>query len=136
RRREDQHAADDRRHLVQPEAEAGHDTEVAATAPDRPEQVGMVVDVDAQELAVRRDDLRAEQTVDGEAVLARQEADAPAERDAADTHRTGVTEAGGEPMVASGPGVRAGGEPRAGPRRAAVHVDVERAKITQVEHEA
>ena len=39
RRRQDEHPADDRRQLVQPELEPGRDAEVAAAAADRPEQV-------------------------------------------------------------------------------------------------
>ena len=54
RRGQDQHAADDRADLVEPELEPGRDAEVAAAAADRPEQVGVRLGVHAQELARRR----------------------------------------------------------------------------------
>ena len=52
------------------------DAEVPAAAAQRPEQVGVVVGVDAQDLAVRRHDLGGEQVVDRHPVLADEEADA------------------------------------------------------------
>ena len=84
RRRQDEHPADDAGELVEPELEARHDAEVAAAAADRPEQVGLVLGVDAAQLAVGRDDLGREQVVDRQAVLAHEVADAAAGRDPAD----------------------------------------------------
>ena len=66
--------------VVEAVPEAGDDPEVAATAADRPEQVRVVVGVDEPDLAVGGHDLRGEQRVDREAVLAHQVADAAAER--------------------------------------------------------
>ena len=77
---------------VEPELEAGRDAEVAAAAADRPEQVRIVLGVDAEELAVGGHDLGGEQVVDREAVLADEVADAAAERDPADPDRAGVAE--------------------------------------------
>ena len=54
------------------------------------------------ELAVGGDDLRGEQVVDGQAVLAHEEADAAAERDPADPDRAGVAEPGREAVRAGG----------------------------------
>jgi hypothetical protein len=45
--------------------ERGDDTEVAAGAAQRPEQVGMVFVVGADECSVREDDLGGEDMVDG-----------------------------------------------------------------------
>ena len=64
---------------MQPEPEAGGDPEVAAAAPDGPEQVGVVLVVDLEDLAVGGDQLGREQVVDGQAVLADQEPDPAAE---------------------------------------------------------
>ena len=70
RRGQDQHPADDRADLLEPEAEPGRDAEVAAAAADRPEQVRVRLGVHAEELAVGGDDLGGEEVVDREAVLA------------------------------------------------------------------
>ena len=87
-----QHAADHGVERVQREPEPGRDAEVAAAAADRPEQVGFVLGVHAVQLAVRRHDLRGQQAVDREAVLADEVAHAAAERDPPDPHRTRVAE--------------------------------------------
>jgi hypothetical protein len=47
RRGQDQHAADDRAHLVEPEPDVRHDAEVAAAAADCPEQIGVRLGVHA-----------------------------------------------------------------------------------------
>ncbi len=112
------------------------DAEVAAAAAERPEQVRVLLGVDAQELAVRRDDLGGEQVVDGHAVLARQEADAAGERDAADADGAGVAEAGREPVLARRDGVVAGGQAGPGPGGALLGVDLEAAEVGEVEHDA
>src|SRR5688500_3253039 len=52
-RGQNEHASHDRINFVQPELEAGRDTEVAAAAANRPEQVRMRFGFDAQELAIR-----------------------------------------------------------------------------------
>ena len=89
--------------------------------------------VDVQELAVRGHDLRGEEVVDRHAVLADEEADPSAERDAADADRARVAEAGREAVLPGGVRVLAGRESRLGPRRAAVRVDVQRLHRRQVE---
>ena len=77
-------AADDGADLVQPEQERGDDAEVAAAAADRPEEVGVLVGARADALAAGEHHLGLEQVVDRQAALARQVADAAAEREAAD----------------------------------------------------
>ena len=58
---------------------AGDHAEVAAAAPQRPEQVGVLVLGRPQQFAVGRHDIDGEEVVDREAVLAHQPADATAE---------------------------------------------------------
>jgi hypothetical protein len=96
--RQQQHAANDRGDRVQPVLEAGGHPEVATTATDRPEQVRVVVGVDAQELAVGGDQLGGQQVIDGQAVLSDQVADAAAQGDPADADRAGVAEPGRQPV--------------------------------------
>ena len=113
---------------MQPVLQACDDAEVAAAAAQRPEQLRLGLRVDAALPPVGGDDLRREQVVDGQAVLAHEEADAAGERDAADSDRARVAEAGGEPVLARRQGERAGGQPRAGPGRAPGGIELERAQ--------
>ena len=83
--RPERRAADDGADLVQPEEERGDDAEVPAAAPERPEQVGVLVGARADAFAAREHDVRLEQVVDRESVLAAEVADAAAEREAADS---------------------------------------------------
>ena len=62
--RPERRASDDGPHLVQAEQERGHHAEVAAAAPDRPVQVGVLVGVRDDLLPAREDDLGLEQVVD------------------------------------------------------------------------
>ena len=82
--RPERRAADDGADLVQAEQERRDDAEVAAAAADRPEQVGVLVGARAHALAVREHDLGLEQVVDRQPALARQVAEAAAERQPAD----------------------------------------------------
>jgi hypothetical protein len=120
---------------VQAELESGRDREVAAAAPDRPEQVRVGLGVDVQEPAVGGDQLGGQQVVDGEAVLADEVADAAGERDSPDTDRAGVAEPGGEAVGADGGRVIARGQSRLGPRGASLGVDVQRPHGGEVEHD-
>src|SRR3546814_7241005 len=61
---------------VQAELERGDHAEVAAAAPQRPKQVGVLVLGLPQQLAVGGHDVDGEEVVDREAVLAHQPADA------------------------------------------------------------
>lgn len=67
------------------EPELGHDAEIAAAAPDRPEQVRLLFGVDAQQAAVRHHDVHAQQAVDGEAEPAAQPSHPAAEGETGDT---------------------------------------------------
>ena len=136
RGRQDEDAAGELRDVVQLEAQPRDDAEVAAAAADRPEQVGVPLGVDLQHPAVGGHDLGRQELVDRHPVLADEEADAAAERDAADADRAGVAEAGGEPVRAGGGGVLARGQAAAGPGGAAREVDVELAQAANVEHDA
>jgi hypothetical protein len=100
--RQQQHATHDGGQRVQPEPEPGGHPEVAATTPDRPEQVGMVLGVHLQQLAVGGDQLGGQQVVDGQAVLSDQVADPAAQGDPADPHRAGVAEPGRQPIGRGG----------------------------------
>ena len=77
-------AADDRRDLVQPEEEGGDDAEVAAAAPDRPVEVGVLVRGGTDRLAACEHDVGLEQVVDREAALAGQMPEAATQRETTD----------------------------------------------------
>ena len=66
------------------EVEPRDDAEVAAAAPQPPEQVGVLVGRRADQLAVRRHDLVPERVVAGQPELPTEPPDAPAERQPAD----------------------------------------------------
>ena len=76
----------ERRQLVEPIVELRHHAEVASSAADGPEQVGVVVRVDGEDLAIGGDDLGADQVVDGQPVAPNEVADAAAGRDPADAY--------------------------------------------------
>ena len=134
-RRQDQHSADDSVQPVELELEPGRDAVVAAAAADRPEQVGMRLGVHAKELAVGGYHVRGEQAVDREPVLADEISDASAEREPADPDRTGVAERCREPVLGGGGRVSTGGQAAAGPRRAALVVDLQPVEVAEVEHD-
>ena len=83
---------------VGPERERRHHAEVAPAAPQRPEEIGVRCRISANLAAVGQDHVGADEVVDGEAVAARQPADAtaqgeardPGARDHADGHREAV----------------------------------------------
>ena len=89
-----------------------------------------------QHLAVGGDDVGGEQVVDRQAVLARQVADAAAQREAAEADRPGVAEADREAVLRGRGGELAGGQPGLGPRGAAVDVDVDARHVAQVDDDA
>ena len=99
RPRQHEHAAGELADVRQPVLEAGHDAEVAAAAADRPEQVRLVLGVDASELSIGRHDLGGEDVVDRQAMEAAEVADATAGGEAADPDRAGVPEAGRETVL-------------------------------------
>ena len=133
---QDEHAAGELGQVVQSQLEAGRHSEVAAATPDGPEQVGMAIGIDSQELAIGGDDVRGQQVVDRQAVLAHQVADAATKGDAADAHRGRVAEAGDELVFDDRGRVRARGQPRLDPRRVTCDVELQGAHVPQVQHDA
>ena len=132
---EDQHAADDGVDLVQAEPEPRRDAEVPAAAADRPEQVRLVLGVDATELAVRGHDVGGQQVVDRQAVLADEVAHAASERDPADPDRARVAEPDPEAVFRSGGREPDGGQPGLGPCRSCFDIDLERPHVGEVDHD-
>ena len=63
----DHHAPDDRAQGMQPVFESGHHAEVPAAAPERPEQIGVLVGADTDLAAVGEHDVGREQVVRGHA---------------------------------------------------------------------
>ena len=135
-RGQEQGATEDRGHGVQPELEAGHDAEVAAAAPDRPEQVGMVGLVGDDDPAVGRHHLDRQERVDRQAVFAHEPADPATEGQPGDADAAGVPERRGQTVLGSGCGVLAGGQARLRPGDASVGVDVEALHQAEVEDDA
>ena len=74
----------DLRDGVEAELQRGHDAEVRAAAAHGPEEVGVAVRGRRHEAPVGGDDVHSQQAVGGETVLARQPAEAAAERVAGD----------------------------------------------------
>ena len=87
RRLEEDRAAVDHADRVQAELEVGHDTEVAAAAAKRTEEVGVVVFARVHELAVRGHDVGGDEIVERQPVPAREVPDAAAEGEAGDAGR-------------------------------------------------
>src|SRR5690606_7948817 len=108
----------------------------AAASPYRPEQVGVLLRIGAHDAAVGRHHLGGEDVVDGQPVLADQEADPSGEGDPADSHRCGVTETRGEPVPSGSLGVITGERSGLGPRGPAVDVDLHPVHVPQVDDDA
>ncbi len=72
---------------VEPELERGDDAEIAAAAPQRPEEIRVFLFARSDQLAVSRDNLRRNEIVDGQPKLACGPAKAAAEREACDAGR-------------------------------------------------
>ena len=120
-------AAEDLAHRVQPDLERGRHAEAPAGPAKRPEQLAAAVLARGQHLAVGGHDVGAQQVVGGEAVLAREEAVAAAEREAGDAdggvrarHRREAERRGGLDHLAPG-------RARADARGPAVWIDEHRA---------
>ena len=120
---------------MQPELELDDDSEVAATAAQAPEQVGVLIGGRAHDVAVRGDDGAGHDVVAGETVLAGQPAHAAAQRQPADAGVRDVAGRGGEAEGLRGPVQRA-------EHRAALHpgaprdrIDGDTAQRGEVDHE-
>jgi hypothetical protein len=136
RRRERKHSAGDPVHAVQPIVEARDDSEVATTAPDRPEEVRVSVGVDLDDAAVGGHDLGPEQVVDRQPALAHEVTHPAAEREPTDAYGRRVAEGGGETVRCGRDGDVAGGESAGRARDALDGVDLDRGEAAQVEHDA
>ena len=120
---------------MQGELEPGDDTEIAAAAAQRPEQVGVVLPARVQQAAVGCDHVRREQVVDAEAVARAQPADAARQRQAGDA---GVGDQAAGRREAEGLGVAvdvAPGGAALDPGAAPFGVDPHGAHERQVEHQ-
>ena len=135
RRRQEERAAKDGLDRVQLELEAGDDAEVAAAPADRPEEVRMVVRIGRDQTTIGRHDLDGLQRVDGEAVLADEEADTAAERQAGDADGAGVAERGGKAVRRGRCRVLARGQAGLGPRRSSLGIDMEPLHAREIEHD-
>src|SRR5215472_7969256 len=120
---------------MQPELELDDDSEVATTAAQAPEQVGVLIGGRAHDVAVRSDDGAGNDVVAGETVLARQPAHAAAQRKPADA---GVRDVAGRRGEAEG--LR--GPVQGAEHRAALHpgaprdwIDGDAAEGGEVDHE-
>ena len=127
-------AAVDLSNRVEAVLERGHHAEVAAAAPQRPEQIRLGLLAAGDQLAVRRHHVGFEQVVDGEAAASRQVAHPAAEREPADAggrdDPAGTAEServGGVIDVAPGAPTL---DSHATPRR----VDADAAQASEVEH--
>src|SRR5262245_19304025 len=81
---------------MEAELERGDHAEIAAAAPQRPEQIGVLVLGRPQQLALGRYDVYSEQVVDREALLSHQPADATAEGEPGDSGMAHDSAGGGE----------------------------------------
>ena len=135
RRRQRDGTAQEPVHGVESEREARGDAEVAAAAPDAPEQLRLVRGVDRPDLAVGGHDIGGDERVDGHAVGAREPADAAARDEAAKADRAGVPERGAQAVGDGRRGVLPGAQARPGDGDARGWVDVEGAQVAQVEQQ-
>ena len=99
RRPGDRPAGDLRPDLVETERELGHDAEVAAAAPQRPEQLGVLVARRAGDRSVGQHDLDPLEVVDGPTEAASQVAEAATERQAGDAGERDEAECCREAML-------------------------------------
>ena len=136
RGRQDEQTAEELTHLVESEGQLGDDAEVAAATADGPEQLGIVVFVDAAHPAVGGDDLGLDERVHREPVLAREVSHAAAEGETRDAHRRGVAESDGQAVRRQGGGDLAGGQPGAGTHGALPQVHVEAGQSPNVQQDA
>ena len=102
----------------------------------RPEQVGVVVGVDGEDLAVGRDDFGADQVVDRQPVAAHEVPDAAAGRDPAEADRGRIAEADDEPVRSDRRGHLACGKAGPGPDAAGADVEVDLLELAQVDDDA
>ncbi len=135
-RGQNEHAAEDHINRMQTILEAGDDAEVTPTAAQCPEEIRVVIGIHMEQVAIRGDDVHRQQVVDGEAVLAHEIADAAAQRDAADAHRTRIAKPDREAMRARRGGDFRRRQARFGPHGRSIDIDLQPLHARQVEHDA
>ncbi len=109
------------------------DAEVATTAAQSPEQVGMLVRCGVDERPVGEDDVRRQQRVDREAVATHEPSDAAAERETADPGVGHLAGRHGEPVLLR-PGIELAEESAsADAHGSALGVDLDRPQRPQVD---
>lgn len=121
---------------MEPQSEPRHDAEVASAAAQRPEQIGVVLLVHLEKLAVGGHDLGADEVVDRQTVLADEEPDAAGQRDPAEADAPSVAQAGRQAVLAGRLGVAAGGDAGLRPRGPAVGIDLDGVHPREVENDA
>ena len=117
------------------EQETGDYAEVAAATAQAPEQVGMAGRTGRHQPAVGEDDVRLEQVVDGQAVLARQVPHAATEGESGDTGRRDDAEGYGETVGMGGVVDVAGGAAGGDAHGAVLDVHADPAHPGQVDHQ-
>ncbi len=128
-------AASDRRHRMEAELDRGSDPEVAAAAPQGPEQVRIGVGRDVEDATFRRDELDGEHVVGREAVLRHQPPEPAAERQSGDAG-VGDRAARGREAVQCRLTVQLGPEaPALGAQRHRIAVDVDPSHRREVDHQ-
>ena len=121
---------------MQGELERGDDAEVAASALERPQQVGVLVRAGADQAPVGGDDLGRDQVVDAQAMAAAQPADAAAERQAGDA---GVRDQAARHREPEGLGLAidvAPGRAALDPGAAPLRIDPHAAHRREIDHHA
>ena len=118
------------------EQEARHHAEIAAAAAQRPEEIGVLALAGRDEAAVGQDDVRLEQVVDREAVLAREVAGAAAERQAGDAGGRDDAERHGQAERVGGVIDVAGRAAGLDPHGSACRIDAHALHHRQVDHQA
>ena len=121
---------------VQAELELGDDPEVAAAAAQSPEQLGMLVGADAQDLAGGGHERVRDDVVAGQSVLTGQPAHAAAERQAADAGVRDVAGGRRQPVGLRGAVQRAQRRAALHPRAARDRIDAHAVHRAQVDHQA
>ena len=120
---------------VELELDGGDDAEVAAPAAHGPEEVGLVVGVGDDDAPVGGDDLHGHHAVGGEAVLARQPAQAAAEAVADDADVMGGAGQRGEPVLGGGAGDVGPDRAGLGAGAAALGVDLDDAHAVRLDQD-
>ena len=129
-------AAVDGGHRVGPVLEGGGDAEVAAAAPQCPEQVLVFLDARGDDLPGRGDHLHRQQVVDGEAVLAHQPAFSAAEGQPRDAGGGDHPAGGGQPVAGRGPVELFPGDAALRPDSPPRRIDSDSLHRREVDHQA